>query len=170
MKNTEEFSVTIHWPLKPMATSLLQVMIPALQRAPTFTCSVASLCQCAVHYVPGLNNLRWSTPEHSRLAWDYPSMQYAWCDQWALTIPPQLSRHMSVAVKPPRRCIWEMHAICKSKATNKSKNCLHFSICACHPCAGAMLIFSVSHRSIWLITLIDNRLPWGTARAVETRN
>ena len=23
-------------------------------------------------------------------------------------------------------------------------NCLHFSICACHPCAGAMLIFSVS--------------------------
>jgi hypothetical protein len=24
------------------------------------------------------------------------------------------------------------------------KNWLHFSICACHPCAGAMLIFSVS--------------------------
>ena len=24
------------------------------------------------------------------------------------------------------------------------KNCVHFSICACHPCAGAMLIFSVS--------------------------
>ena len=23
-------------------------------------------------------------------------------------------------------------------------NCLHFSMCACHPCAGAMLIFSVS--------------------------
>ena len=22
--------------------------------------------------------------------------------------------------------------------------CLHFSMCACHPCAGAMLIFSVS--------------------------
>lgn len=27
---------------------------------------------------------------------------------------------------------------------NKSKKLLHFSICACHPCAGAMLIFSVS--------------------------
>ena len=26
----------------------------------------------------------------------------------------------------------------------KEINCLHFSICACHPCAGAMLIFSVS--------------------------
>ena len=25
-----------------------------------------------------------------------------------------------------------------------AKNCLRFSICACHPCAGAMLIFSVS--------------------------
>ena len=23
-------------------------------------------------------------------------------------------------------------------------NCLHFSICACHPCAGPMLIFSES--------------------------
>ena len=27
------------------------------------------------------------------------------------------------------------------------QNCLHFSICACHPCAGAMLIFSVSFQS-----------------------
>ena len=26
----------------------------------------------------------------------------------------------------------------------REKNWLHFSICACHPCAGAMLIFSVS--------------------------
>ena len=26
----------------------------------------------------------------------------------------------------------------------KKKNLDHFSICACHPCAGAMLIFSVS--------------------------
>ena len=25
-----------------------------------------------------------------------------------------------------------------------AKNLLHFSLCACHPCAGAMLIFSVS--------------------------
>ena len=26
----------------------------------------------------------------------------------------------------------------------RTKQCLHFSIGACHPCAGAMLIFSVS--------------------------
>ena len=26
------------------------------------------------------------------------------------------------------------------------KNCLHFSICVCHPCDGAMLIFPVSFR------------------------
>ena len=38
------------------------------------------------------------------------------------------------AVRSRRRC---------SLPTGK-KNCLHFSICACHPCAGAMLIFSVS--------------------------
>ena len=25
-----------------------------------------------------------------------------------------------------------------------ANKCLHFSICPCHPCAGAMLIFSVS--------------------------
>ena len=30
------------------------------------------------------------------------------------------------------------------RAPAAQNNCLHFSICACHPCAGAMLIFSVS--------------------------
>ena len=33
-----------------------------------------------------------------------------------------------------------------SKFEMISKNLLHFSICACRPCAGAMLIFSVSFR------------------------
>ena len=34
---------------------------------------------------------------------------------------------------------------CRSSfVESQRKNCLHFSICACHPCAGAMLIFSVS--------------------------
>ena len=31
----------------------------------------------------------------------------------------------------------------RMRLTTKKKR-LHFSICACHPCAGAMLIFSVS--------------------------
>ena len=26
----------------------------------------------------------------------------------------------------------------------REQTCFHFSICACHPCAGTMLIFSVS--------------------------
>ena len=30
------------------------------------------------------------------------------------------------------------------EAPEEKKNLDHFSICACHPCAGAMLIFSVS--------------------------
>ena len=31
-----------------------------------------------------------------------------------------------------------------SRGRRKAKKLVHFSICACHPCAGAMLIFSVS--------------------------
>ena len=31
-----------------------------------------------------------------------------------------------------------------NEPTTWAKNLVHFSICACHPCAGAMLIFSVS--------------------------
>ena len=40
-------------------------------------------------------------------------------------------------------CQVELIAERKGKR-NSAKNILHFSICACHPCAGAMLIFSVS--------------------------
>ena len=32
----------------------------------------------------------------------------------------------------------------EGRGNRQKKNCIHFSICACHPCAGAMLIFSVS--------------------------
>jgi hypothetical protein len=35
-------------------------------------------------------------------------------------------------------------ALLRTALRLREKNCLHFSICACHPCAGAMLIFSVS--------------------------
>ena len=43
-----------------------------------------------------------------------------------------------LAVRGPAR------ATCFAHAHHRKKICLHFSICACHPCAGAMLIFSVS--------------------------
>ena len=35
-------------------------------------------------------------------------------------------------------------------ARNERKDMLHFSICACHPCAGSMLIFSVSFAPLLL--------------------
>ena len=35
--------------------------------------------------------------------------------------------------------------------THTYHNCLHFSSCACHPCAGAMLIFSASFQFQWMI-------------------
>ena len=47
------------------------------------------------------------------------------------SLNPKLEKKVELgAITTPRR--W------------RSKFCLHFSICACHPCAGAMLIFSVS--------------------------
>ena len=36
------------------------------------------------------------------------------------------------------------HRACLKPSCARAKNLVHFSICACHPCAGAMLIFSVS--------------------------
>ena len=47
-----------------------------------------------------------------------------------------------------RRCafffysILPLIALLHRRERQGKKNCLHFSICACHPCAGAMLIFS----------------------------
>ena len=43
----------------------------------------------------------------------------------------------------PRQAAREGEQKVATDAENK-KNVIHFSICACHPCAGAMLIFSVS--------------------------
>ena len=37
-------------------------------------------------------------------------------------------------------------------AVRRTKKCLHFSICACHPCAGAMLLFSVSFQFYRMIS------------------
>ena len=42
--------------------------------------------------------------------------------------------------RPKTRKFW----IIKISQAKSEKNLDHFSICACHPCAGAMLIFSVS--------------------------
>ena len=36
-----------------------------------------------------------------------------------------------------------------------AENSLHFSICACHPCAGAMLIFSVSFQLYRLVPYVQ---------------
>ena len=48
--------------------------------------------------------------------------------------------------------------------TKTFKKCLHFSICACHPCAGAMLIFSVSIQFL----LVPNR-SWAKANGTPER-
>ena len=58
-----------------------------------------------------------------------PSL-WAGYDDLAVWAPLKLPRWYTMC-----ECVWRiLH----------KKNCLHFSICACHPCAGAMLFFSVS--------------------------
>ena len=42
----------------------------------------------------------------------------------------------------------------------ETKNCVHFSICACHPCAGAMLIFSVSFQFYRMILERNPLYKW----------
>ena len=51
-----------------------------------------------------------------------------------IIIPPAPSAPAPRASPVRRRYVF------KTKKLNN--NCLHFSICACHPCAGAMLIFA----------------------------
>ena len=47
-------------------------------------------------------------------------------------------------------------------------SCLHFSICACHPCAGAMLIFSVSYRELVIMWRLHG-LPLSAAPSATLR-
>ena len=64
---------------------------------------------------------------------------------WSRAPPPPLPRggQKPKRTRPVRGTI--LPAPFAARSVPKSeKNWLHFSICACHPCAGAMLIFSVS--------------------------
>jgi len=56
---------------------------------------------------------------------------------WAATFVLAVSKRFAHLYCVMTYCQW----ICFH---GKSQKCLHFSICACHPCAGAILIFSVS--------------------------
>ena len=44
------------------------------------------------------------------------------------------------------------------EAPHAAKKCLHFSICACHLCAGAMLIFAVSFQARMLLHKINEKI------------
>ena len=51
----------------------------------------------------------------------------------------------------------ELSVIDEGYMNHLREYCLHFSICACHPCAGAMLIFSVSFQ---FKRMIPEGNPW----------
>ena len=70
-----------------------------------------------------------------------------------ITLPPRGYRRLDTPSNQPWLWFAKGHvplqtrlAPCAAKPPLRvgTKNQLHFSICACHPCAGAMLIFSVS--------------------------
>ena len=52
-------------------------------------------------------------------------------------------QHWCLPFRPLPYLTWPI-ACRNSTGLNPCKQYLHFSICACHPCAGAMLVFSVS--------------------------
>ena len=68
--------------------------------------------------------------------------------------PQPESMHWPHAFHSWARRLWRKHTMTRfnigdthshaGMRDSAKKNVIHFSICACHPCAGAMLIFSVS--------------------------
>ena len=53
------------------------------------------------------------------------------------------------------------------RGQNKKKKCDTFSICACHPCAGAMLIFSVSFQFLRMTGFDPGSTALAAAMATE---
>jgi hypothetical protein len=62
----------------------------------------------------------------------------------SLSLPSNPKKYKGGLPKEPRRAQKHRSLTVYASPGREQKNCLHFSICACHPCAGAMLIFSVS--------------------------
>ena len=56
---------------------LFRAVVSALPAAPTFACSVASLCRFAGYHAPGLLSLRRGALAHRRLARGSSSVQFA---------------------------------------------------------------------------------------------
>ena len=70
---------------------------------------------------------------------------------WATCCGSPVSKSNSNLSSGERRPGTVIHYVCSKQRSwadgedhRHAKNLVHFSICACHPCAGAMLIFSVS--------------------------
>ena len=81
---------------------------------------------------------------------------WGWCGAAKLPAIPDLVI--------PRRGGWGDRLLAPpSCCASGFKNLVHFSICACHPCAGAMLIFSVSFQ--FYLSLSSSTQPEGVRAA-----
>ena len=73
-------------------------------------------------------------------------------------LPLRIDRTRRSWVGAPVRA-WRAH---RSDSNSAYSNCLHFSMCACHPCAGAVLIFSVSFQ-------FSRMIPEGNPRILRIK-
>jgi hypothetical protein len=73
-----------------------------------------------------------------------------------------LSRHPSALLPEAQENKWQTNCVAIGDSDSQKQQNLHFSICACHPCAGAMLIFSVSFEFKRMIPE-GNPIPSNTA-------
>jgi hypothetical protein len=135
----------------------LRLTIPPLRTLLGFACSVASLSRCPNHYPPGHHCLRGAALVECPLGQGEPSTRpeghygstctsltsFHLDDRRTWPLPAEQNIIMAASILI-FKILLKQCALPIQKIKQRAKNCLHFSICACHPCAGAMLIFSVS--------------------------
>jgi len=78
-------------------------VVSALPTAPTFACSVASLCRCAGYHAPGLLSLRRGALAHRGLARGSSSVQFARRVRVCKHSRPHFTPYSGVTVEEPRR-------------------------------------------------------------------
>ena len=80
---------------------LFRAVVSALPVAPTFACSVASLCRFAGYHAPGLLRLRRGALAHRGLARGSSSVQFARLVRVCMHSRPHLTPYSGVTVEEP---------------------------------------------------------------------
>jgi len=103
-------------------------------------CVCVCVCVCADRYIDRCAN---TEKERGRERESERERERAHACMYAARVAATAACSASVATHTCL-CSWAGCRHFEKLTPHEAKNCIHFSICACHPCAGAMLIFSVS--------------------------